>query len=260
MSAVGRVMVHEAASEGFGSVADEYERARPDYPRGAVDRLAKELKIGASSRVLDLGAGTGKLTRMLTPLGARVVAVEPIASMREQLARVLPNLPLVAGVAEGLPFADGGFQAVVCAQAFHWFDGERALAENHRVLIPNGRLALLWNVKDESVSWVRALGDILRPHQARVPQETTGEWRDAFSASDLFGPLEEARFAHAQRLDAAGLVERYGSASYVATLPDAGRRDVLERIRRLADTHPDLSGKEEFEHPYVTELHWCTRR
>jgi ubiquinone/menaquinone biosynthesis C-methylase UbiE len=249
--------VHRAAAEGFGAVADEYERARPDYPRAAVERLTAELRIETASRLLDLGAGTGKLTRMLS--GANVVAAEPLASMRSRFARVLPGVPLVAAVAEALPFREAAFDAVVCAQAFHWFDGERALAEIHRVLAAGGGLALIWNVKDESVPWVRALGDILRPHQAKVPQETTGGWREAFSAS-RFGPLEEARFAHAQRLDAEGLVERYASASYVATLPDAERAEVLRRIGTLARTHPDLAGREDFELPYVTELHWSARR
>lgn len=252
--------VHDAAARGFGSVADEYERARPDYPAAAVQKLSEVLGIEPGSRVLDLGAGTGKLTRMLTPLGADIVAAEPLASMREHFSRVLPSVPLVAAVAEALPFAAGAFRGVVCAQAFHWFDGERALSEIERILEPGGRVALLWNVKDESVPWVRALGDILRPHQERVPQETTGEWRAAFSSSDGFGPLEEARFPHAQPLDGPGLVERYASASYVATLSEGDRTDVLERIRSLTETHPDLAGKPTFDLPYVTELHWAARR
>jgi SAM-dependent methyltransferase len=247
--------VHEAAAEGFGAVADEYERARPDYPQAAVDRLRREL---GGRRWLDLAAGTGKLTRMLGE--ERVVAVEPLASMREHFARVLPEVPLLAAVAERLPFADGSFAAVACAQAFHWFDGERALAEIHRVLEPGGRLALLWNIKDETVPWVRELGDILRPYQDRVPQEITGDWRGAFEAGGLFGPIQEARFPHAQPLDAPGLVERYASASYVAILPEPERRDVLARIRSLAETHPDLTGRAAFDLPYVTELHWCERR
>lgn len=251
--------VHRAAAESFGALADQYERARPDYPRAAIERLASELRVEAGSPLLDLGAGTGKLTRMLTPLGARVVAAEPLAAMRERFARVLPAVPMVGAVAEALPFGDGAFGGVVCAQAFHWFDGRRALAEIHRVLSPGGRLALMWNVKDESVGWVRSLGDILRPHQAKVPQETTGRWRQAFSASG-FGPPEEARFPHAQRLDAESLVERYASASYVATLPAPQRGEVLGRIRRLAQTHPELAGREEFDLPYVTELHWSGRR
>ncbi len=249
--------VHETAASGFGAVADEYERARPDYPRAAVERLTQELG-GDHGCWLDLGAGTGKLTRMLA--GQRVVAVEPIASMREHFARVLREAPLVAGLAEELPFADASFGSVVCAQAFHWFDGERALGEIHRVLRSGGGLALLWNVKDESVPWVGELGDILRPYQERVPQETSGEWRRSFeAASDRFGPLREARFPHAQPLDGPGLVERYASASYVAVLPEAERLDVLARIRSLTVEHPDLAGRTEFDLPYVTELHWCVR-
>jgi SAM-dependent methyltransferase len=248
--------VHRAAAEGFEAVAGEYERARPDYPPAALD----ELRLGTESRVLDLGAGTGKLTRMLAPLVRRLVAVEPLPAMRERFAQVLPGVPILGGVAEALPFADGAFGSVVCAQAFHWFAGEAALAEIHRVLTPRGRLALLWNVKDETVPWVRALGDILRPYQSRVPQETTGEWRRAFEGGRLFGPLQERRIPHAQRLDAAGLVERYASASYVAVLPKEERRGVLRRIGELAETHPDLRGREAFDLPYVTELYVCERR
>lgn len=260
VSAVGRVSVHDAAAKGFGAAADEYERARPDYPAAAVRLLSRELAIGPGRRLLDLGAGTGKLTRIMVPLGPRVVALEPVESMRVRFARALPLVPVVAGIAEAMPFAGASFDAVVCAQAFHWFDGERALAEIHRVLDRGGLLGLVWNVKDESVAWVRELGDILRPYQQRVPQETTGEWRPAFSSKDLFGPLKEARIPHAQRLDVAGLVERYASASYVAVLPDDERGDVLGRIRRLAETHPDLAGREGFDLPYVTEIYWCARR
>jgi SAM-dependent methyltransferase len=252
--------VHEAAAKGFGAVADEYERARPDYPSAAMDRLASELGLGPTTRLLDLGAGTGKLTRLLLPSGPRAVGLEPLASMREHFVRVLPEVPMVGGLAEALPFAAASFDAVVCAQAFHWFDGERAVKEIHRVLGPGGRLALLWNVKDESVPWVKELWGILHPYQSRVPQETTGEWRKAFSRADLFGELQEARFPHSQSLDAPGLVERYASASYVAVLPDDERAEVLGRIRTLAETHPDLKGKARFDLPYVTELHWCARR
>ena len=248
--------VHRTAAKGFGAVADEYERARPDYPPAAVQRMRGE--VGPGKRWLDLGAGTGKLTRSLS--GERVVAVEPLPAMRDHLARALPDVLLLAGVAEAMPFAGASFGAVVCAQAFHWFDGERALPEIHRVLEPGGHLALLWNVKDERVPWVRELGDILRPYQHRVPQETTGRWRRAFHSTELFGPVAEERFPHAQTLDGPGLVERYASASYVAVLPEEERQGVLDRIGWLVKSHPDLRGRTTFPLPYITELHRCRRR
>ena len=250
--------VHDVAAGGFGAAADEYERARPDYPAAAIELLAREVQV-EGARVLDLGAGTGKLTRMLLPLGSPVVAAEPLPSMRARFSRALPQVPMVAGVAEALPFAAGSFGAVVCGQAFHWFDGDRAVAEIHRVLRTGGGLGLLWNVKDEGVPWVRELGDILRPSQESAPQEVSGRWREAFARTDGFGGLREERFAHAQTLDVPGLVERYASASYVAVLPEPERRSVLDRIRRLAEKHPDLAGRDTFELPYVTELHWCVR-
>jgi SAM-dependent methyltransferase len=251
--------LHEAAAGGFGSAADAYERARPDYPVEALDRLTEELELIRTCRVMDLGAGTGKLTRMLVGTGAQVVAVEPVGPMRDRLAATLPRVPLVGGMAESLPFTEEVFDAVVCAQAFHWFDGERALHEIHRVLKRWGRLGLLWNIRDESVAWARSLGEILQPYQRAVPNEATGEWRRAFSATGLFGKLHQRRFAHSQSLDADGLVTRYASASYIAVLPEEERAEVLERIRRLAETHPDLAGRERFDLPYITELYWCAR-
>ena len=251
--------VHEAAERGFGAAAEAYERSRPDYPGRAIERLVQELELGRSSRAVDLGAGTGKLTRLLLPAGATMVAVEPVEAMRRAFASILPEVPVVAAVAEALPFADESFDAVVCAQAFHWFDGDRALAAIHRVLKPHGRLGLLWNVRDESVPWVRALTEIITPYERTAPREKTHAWRRAFSATDRFGRLNQLRFSHAQRLDRAGLVERFASVSFIAALPGSARDDVLGQIRSLAEHHPDLAGRRELELPYVTELYWCAR-
>ena len=251
--------VHEAAARGFGAAAEAYERSRPDYPSEAIDRLVQELEVTRTCRALDLGAGTGKLTRLLLPTGATLVAVEPVEAMRRAFSSILPGVRVVAGVAEALPFADESFDAVVCAQAFHWFDGDRALPAIHRVLKPHGRLGLLWNVRDESVPWVRALTDIITPYERTTPREKTHAWRQAFSASDLFGRLNQLRFPYAQRLDRDGLVERFASVSFIASLPGGARDEVLGRIRSLANRHPDLAGGEEFDLPYVTELYWCAR-
>jgi SAM-dependent methyltransferase len=257
--AIVSVPVHQAAARGFGRAAESYERSRPDYPKEALDRLIQELEISRACSVMDLGAGTGKLTRMLVPTGAHLTAIEPIESMRAALARAVPGVEVVAGTAEAIPAEDGSFDAVVCAQAFHWFDGERALAEIHRVLRPHGRLALVWNLRDESVGWVRRMTEIIDRHLGDTPSGRSGAWRLAFSATDLFGTLHQLRFPHRQELDLDGLVERVSSISYIAVLPEEQRGLVLDDIRDLARSDPDLAGRERFELPYVTDLFWCAR-
>lgn len=249
--------VHPAAARGFGATADEYERARPEYSTEAVDRLVQELEIGRRCTVLDLGAGTGKLTRQLVPTGARLVALEPIEAMRHQLSEVVPGVEVVAGTAEETPLRDETFDAVVAGQAFHWFDGDRALPEIHRVLRRHGRLGLLWNVRDESVPWVRELTRIIKPHEGNAPREYRHEWQAAFSRNGQFGTLHRLRFAHQQRLDADGLIQRVASMSFIAVLPPADRERVFAQVRHLTASDPELAG--EFALPYRTDLYWCVR-
>lgn len=252
--------VHETAASGFGAAAEEYERSRPGYPKEAVDTLAGELGIAAGRRVLELGGGTGKLTRMLGGTGAGIVSVEPVEPMRRRFAEELPRVPVLAAMAETLPFGEAAFDAAVAAQAFHWFDGPRALAELHRVLRPGGVLGLMWNIKDESVGWVAALTEIIEPYERGAPRARTGAWRKAFSETDLFGELQHRAFSHEQVLDQDGLVTRIASVSFIARLPETERDEVLHRVRQLAETLPDLSGRERFSLPYVTDVYWCARR
>ena len=133
-------MIHEAAARGFAQAVDAYERGRPGYPPEAVERLCEAVGIGPGRAVLDLAAGTGKLTRLLVPTGAELVAVEPVEQMRAALARALPEVTALAGTAEDVPLPAASVDAVVAGSAFHWFRGEEALAEIHRVLRPDGRL------------------------------------------------------------------------------------------------------------------------
>src|SRR5437879_5536038 len=128
--------VHEVAQRGFDAGADAYERARPSYPADAVAWLVEHLKIGPGARVCDLAAGTGKLTRLLAPSSAELIAVEPVEGMSRHLRAAQPGVPVVAATAEALPFADGSLDAVTVAQAFHWFDADRAFGELARVLRP----------------------------------------------------------------------------------------------------------------------------
>ncbi|HEV3475500.1 MAG TPA: class I SAM-dependent methyltransferase [Actinomycetota bacterium] len=252
--------VHETAATGFGAAADEYERSRPGYPQEAVDVLIRQLRIATGRRLLELGAGTGKLTRRVAGTGADIVAVEPVESMRRRFAEELPGVPVIAATAETLPFEDETFDAAAAAQAFHWFDGDRALAELHRVLRPEGRLGLMWNVRDESVNWVAALTELIDPYERTAPRFKTGEWRVAFEETKLFGDLHHQGFPNEQSLDADGLVTRIASVSFIARLPEGERHGVLDRIRQLAETHPDLRGRERFSLPYVTDVYWCDRR
>src|SRR5919199_3412706 len=165
----GGVGIHEAAAQGFGAAADLYERARPGYDDAAVARLAAELRLSPAALLLELGAGTGKLTRQLQDTGAGIVAVEPVAAMRSVFVSLLPGVPVVGAAAEALPLVDGRFHAVVAGQAFHWFHPDLSLREMHRVLRPRGRLGLIWNVRDESVAWVAALSRLLDAYVGDVP-------------------------------------------------------------------------------------------
>lgn len=212
------------------------------------------LDLGPGRTVVDLAAGTGKLTRMLQPSGARVVAVEPLAEMRAELRRVLPHVEAVPGTAEAIPLEDGGAGGVTVGQAFHWFDGERALAEIHRVLRPGGGLAMLWNVRDRTVDWVRRLAEITEPH-AHAPRYRTGRWRRPFETTPRFTALEHRRFAFEHDVDVQTMVDRIASISWIAVLPDGERAQVLERVRAVLDGMPGR-----FPVPYHTELWWCRAR
>jgi SAM-dependent methyltransferase len=228
-------------AESFAAVANAYERARPEYPAEALRWLTGEPPLD----VVDVGAGTGKLTRGLLRLGHRVTAVEPLAEMLDQLRRAAPEAVAVAGSAESLPLAAGSADVVTAAQAFHWFEHERALPELARVLRSGGRLALVWNTRDDSDPWVARLS-------ATIGSETV-ESRDAtepVDASRLFGPVERATFPFSQRLDRTTLRDLVLSRSYCAAKPAAEREPVLVAVDRLFDEHAEDGV---IDLPYLTQ-------
>jgi SAM-dependent methyltransferase len=235
-------MVHRAAATGFARSVEAYERGRPDYPPEAIAYLQRELDLRAGRTVVDLAAGSGKLTRQLVPLGCEVIAVEPVDEMR---AAIGAGIRTLKGTAEAIPLPDASTDAVTVAQAFHWFDGSKALAEIARVLRPGGTLALLWNRRPiESSPLHAAISEIINPYRDDAPAHATGAWRDAFAS----GELTEWTHAWSQRMDADALADRVGSTSFVAALDDAERERVLARVRALAADGPvDL--------PYVCEVH-----
>ncbi|MHB8340700.1 MAG: class I SAM-dependent methyltransferase [Mycobacteriales bacterium] len=238
-----------------GDAAASYERTRPGYPRAAVDWVL----AGAGrpvGRVLDVGAGTGKLTRTLLELGLAVVAVDPSAGMLGVLEAALPGVEYHLGAAEQVPLADDSVDAVVCGQAWHWVDPARALPEVARVVRPGGVFGVLWNLRDERIDWVAALGDALDSHE-----DTAGSFADRPTPPVLgasFGPPEVELFEHAQLLAPADLPRLASSRSDVLIRDPADRERVLARVADLARTHPDLAGRDVVELPYRT-VAWRAR-
>ncbi|WLH32470.1 class I SAM-dependent methyltransferase [Pseudomonas canadensis] len=249
--------VHTSAQQGFSTQAVTYAQGRPDYPRQLTGWLADTLHIDALSSVIDLGAGTGKFTRLLSTLAPTLIAVEPVAAMGAQLTKLLPDVRLVNGTAESIPLPAASADAVVCAQAFHWFSTEAALAEIHRVLKPGGRLGLVWNVRDESVDWVAAITDIITPYEGDTPRFHTGRWREAFTG-EYFSEPEMTCFPYSHVGSPQEVImDRFLSVSFIAALPEASKAVVTAQLQALIDTHPSLKGRDTVAFPYQTQAYVC---
>jgi SAM-dependent methyltransferase len=232
----------------FAEVAGAYERGRPTYPEQAVRWLAGDEPCD----VVDLGAGTGKLTRALVALGHRVTAVEPLTEMRAQLEQAIPGIAAISGNAESMPLEDASADIVTCAQAFHWFDHDVALPEIARILRPGGRLALVWNTRDDRDTWVAELSEIIG-NESIAENDVEGPIR----GSALFGDVEKAEFRFEQELDRETLLDLVLSRSYCAKLPQADREPVLEAVARLYDS---TAGAEGIRLAYVTECFRASKR
>jgi SAM-dependent methyltransferase len=226
-------VVHEAASVGFKRSAEAYDRARPDYPAAAIDRFAEALTLERGSRVIDVGAGTGKLTGPLTERGADALAVEPVAEMRARIAARAPGATTADGVAERLPAADGWADAVVAGQAFHWFATDTALAEFARCLGPEGRLGLIWNRRAPGDPVQRRITVMLEPLRGDAPRHATDAWREVFEHPGPFDQRDGFELEFVQRLDRDGLVDRVGSISFVAALDERRRDELLAEVAEL---------------------------
>jgi ubiquinone/menaquinone biosynthesis C-methylase UbiE len=224
----------------FGAAADAYERARPTYPDEAVDWL---IPAGAHT-VLDLGAGTGKLTRALAARGLDVIAVEPIDEMRATLEATLPEVRAIKGTAEAIPLPDQSVDVITVAQAWHWVDVERATAEAARVLKPGGTLGLIWNRRDEQVPWVKRLSEVMGSGDAEIIE------LEAITIAPPFGPTSTFTTTWSRPMATDLLVEMAASRSYIITATPRRRREILDGVRDLVAAEPSLG--DEFEFPYRT--------
>lgn len=245
-------MIHPTAAAGFQAGAADYERARPSYPREAIDVLARELGLSPGSTVCDLAAGTGKFTRLLVSRGFDVVAVEPVPAMRDQLAEVVPDVEVVDGTAEAIPLPDASVDAVTVAQAFHWFDFDAALAEIRRVLRPGGGLAIVFNRRDETVPWVAEWSRVIDWHQRTVSRYQRTDWRAVLGGGG-FDDVGSTEIQWVQPMTRDLLASRVRSISYIGEMGEAEQQDYVDRVLALVADQPD-----EFELPYTTMLWWCS--
>ncbi|SKC66007.1 class I SAM-dependent methyltransferase [Krasilnikoviella flava] len=247
---------HADRAASFDRDAAVYAQVRPTYPREA---LAWLLPAGARD-VLDLAAGTGKLTERAVDLvdnGTHVVAVDPSAAMLAELAARLPGVATHRGTAEAIPLGDASVDAVLVGQAWHWFDGDAAAAEVARVLRPGGTLGVLWNDRDGDVDWVARFGAIL--HQGDRLEPDPGR-PDGPELGAAFDGVEAGTFRWTDRIPAGALRTLAGTRSYLLTLPEAEREERLAEVDALVATHPDLAGRPDVDLPYVTYAYRARRR
>jgi SAM-dependent methyltransferase len=234
----------------FGTAASSYDRFRPSYPPQAVDWA-----LGSPSgriRVVDLGAGTGILSRVILGLGHDVAPVEPDEAMRAQLAATTSGALPLAGSSESIPLPDGSVDAVIAGQAYHWFDPTLAPAEIARVLRSGGVFAAIWNLRDDSEPWVARLSEVAHVADGARTEQRVHE--EALRSAG-FGPVTREVFAHAITYTPDSLVELIKTRSYYLTAAAADRARVVEGVRELAATHPDLAGRDTFPLPYRTYVY-----
>ncbi len=227
------VALHPLADK-FWAVADSYERGRPEYQPAVIDALAAELPIGPGATVLDLAAGTGKLTRALIAAELDVVAVEPQAPLRDLLVAHVGAQRVLDGLAEAIPLPDASVDAVTVADAFHWFDQNAALAEIHRVLRPGGGLALLSSTPDWSgASWAHEVGALMQSLRPAHPKFDGPPWQDAVRAAGDWTEPREINLTTTQPTDAARMVDYIASVSWFASMSEERRAEVMEEVTAL---------------------------
>ena len=228
----------------FGSQAAAYERGRPSYPPEAVDWLLAPTDTWVARDVLDLGAGTGKLTTRLVERGLTVIAVDPIAEMLEMLRTALPDTPALLGSAEQIPLPDNAVDAVLVAQAWHWFDQEQAVTEIARVLRPGGRLGVLWNTRDERSGWVKDFGRIVGLEHDR--DNATVDLPEPFT------DIATHQVEWTNYITREALIDYVASRSYCITSPAEVRTRTLDEVRELLVSHPSLVNATGLAMPYIT--------
>eukprot|EP01112_Ceratiomyxa_fruticulosa_P007847 TRINITY_DN2043_c0_g1_i1.p1 TRINITY_DN2043_c0_g1~~TRINITY_DN2043_c0_g1_i1.p1 ORF type:complete len:285 (+),score=62.28 TRINITY_DN2043_c0_g1_i1:120-974(+) len=281
--------VNEVAAEGFGKGANVYEKARPSYPLEIFEFIRKELPLSSSlfydndapkessGLVVDLAAGTGKMTRMLYSNAKfkNIVAVEPVLEMREVCKKVMDELiakdhfgcrvEVLEGMADKIPLESNSVDVLFVAQAFHWFDTTSALKEMARILKPRGFLFLVWNVMDETQPGFKEFFEVTHVefYDRKTPQYRSGRWKEAFeqlkSEGTLFSPLSHKIFPNYEKSNKEQLINRGLSTSYISALPEERKQELLKKVNEILDNHSAFKGKQDFFIPYNTDVFWCQK-
>jgi SAM-dependent methyltransferase len=245
--------LHPSAARGFAADPRRYQRGRPGYPAEAIDWALGEVGIGRGAAVVELGAGTGKLTSELLVRGLRVIAVEPVERMAAELSARLPGVQVQRAPADATGLPDGQADAVLAAQSFHWFATRAAVQEIRRLLRSRGWLVLLWNRRDQSHPVWRAVTEVIEPLRGDEPTHEGDRWRAALSPGGGFGRLAHRRFAHSVTADREGFEDRVLSISYVACQPPEVRRRIRAELGRIwAGWAPE---REDACLPYHTDVY-----
>lgn len=245
--------LHLAAQTGFSSAAELYQSVRPSYPPQVIDWLRQQLQLSGRSQVIDLGAGTGKFLPYLQAITEHILAIEPIEAMLAQLHQAYPTVKTLQACSDALPVSPHFADAVICAQAFHWFANIDSLTQMHRVLKPSGHLGLIWNQRDTQVDWVKALDDLIQPLEGDTPRYHTQQWQNVFQQQSLF-QLENVQTFPQQHIGTVEQVvsKRLLSTSFIAALPKAQQQQLKIQFEQLVFAYTQKQPQDEIAFPYIT--------
>lgn len=245
--------LHPAAQNGFSSAAELYQQVRPSYPKEIVYWLKDDLKLNPNSKVIDLGAGTGKFLDYLKQATTNIIAVEPIAEMLEQLKIIHPEIQTQQASSHQIPLNDHSIDAILCAQSFHWFANLETLTEIYRLLKQHANLALIWNQRDETVDWVKALAQRLEEYEADTPRFHSKEWQNVFEQQNFFQLESKKVFVHAHTGTVENVVsKRLLSTSFIAAMPRVQQQQLKIEFENIVAQYTSKQPQDEISFPYLT--------
>lgn len=250
--------IHPTAQHGFANIqhAKNYQQSRPDYPIEITAWLQQHLNINHQSKLLDLASGTGKFTARLIPISTDITAVEPVEAMRAIFTQQHPQLEVMHGLSHQIHLPDHQFDAIFCAQAFHWFSNIETLQEINRLLKPQGDFILIWNDRDNSQAWVNALSEHLKPFENDAPRFYTQQWQQVFSQQNLFQAVttQQFNYVHCGTVQQV-VIDRLLSSSFVKTWPSAVQQQLAGDLEKIVKQHTELSATDQVAFPYVTHIY-----